>query len=76
MAQVTLNIPDAQVSRIQDALTETLGLTDQDGNPRVATVAEFKVWVKEQVQDMVAQSERRVMVMQARQNAPDVVDIT
>lgn len=76
MAQVTLDISAAHAARIQRALTELLNLTDQDGNPRVATVVEFKQWVRDQIVEMVAQSERRVMVLQARQNAPDVVDVT
>jgi hypothetical protein len=76
MAQVTLDISAAHVVRIQDALTETLGLTDMDGQPRQATVQEFKDHVIADIKQLVAASERRVIIMQARQNAPDEVDIT
>ena len=76
MAQITLDISPAHVARIQAALTELLNLTDQDGNPRQATVVEVKQWVKDQIVDMVTLSERRVMVAQARQNGPAAIDIT
>jgi hypothetical protein len=76
MASITLTFSAAHATRIQDALTEKLGLVDQDGDPRPATVAEFKAYLVNEIRQFVVDHERLVERRIIEAAAPDLVDIT
>ena len=69
MADITITIPDAQVQRVRDAFTYTLGL-DQP-----ATVADVKGYIIEDVKQLVRNAERRIAEEAAIPPA-DEVDLT
>lgn len=52
-ATVTITTTGAQDARLGPAFGAKLGLTDAQGNPRNATVAEVKAWIITELQAVV-----------------------
>jgi hypothetical protein len=76
MASITLTFSAAHATRIQDALTEILDSQDQNGDPRPATIDEFKGYLVNEIRQFVVDHERLVERRAAENAAPDFVDIT
>lgn len=74
MASITLNFSAANASRIQKALERRVNPVDGNGDPRPATLADFKEWLVEATRKTVVASE----AADAREAlaAPVDVDIT
>lgn len=53
MPTLTIDIPPAQALRIAAALGKEKSLTNEDGTPRSATMAEYRAWVIERTKQMV-----------------------
>ncbi len=75
MASVTINFSAAHATRIQDALTESMDLVDEVGDPRPATIADLKAYIGSDIRQFVRTSERRVARAAAASASTDV-DIT
>jgi hypothetical protein len=75
MPTLTINFSAEHAVRIQDALQEALALTDGNGDPRAATLADLKDYVVADLRQFVRTSEKRV-ARQAAEMAVDYVDIT
>lgn len=75
MPQLTISFTAAHAQRMQSALEESLKLTDENGDPRPATMDDLKSFVKKAVVEMVRKSERRTAAMQAASNVTNV-DLT
>ena len=75
MATLTITFSAAHATRIQDALEESMDLRDENGDPRAATMADFKDYVMRDVKQFVLTSERRVASRQAA-SAVDEIALT
>jgi hypothetical protein len=69
MAQVTINIPDAQVNRLRTVVTEQFALETP------ATAAEFKAWVSSLIRAEVWKHELHKATEVAKQSVAEL-DVT
>lgn len=59
MAQAILTFAPAIALRIATALGKTLGLTDDNGQPRAANMGEYEDWLRDVTRRMVKGQEMR-----------------
>jgi hypothetical protein len=71
MPDITISLTAAAATRLQDAFEESLNLTDEDGNPRAATLQDAKDYIVADLKQFVKNSERRVAVKAAQAGATD-----
>jgi hypothetical protein len=60
MPTISLTLSAAAANRLQDALTETLDLVDEDGDPRVADINDAKDYIVQDLKQLIRTSEKRV----------------
>ena len=72
MATVTLTFNAATATRIQEALDEMIDYTDENGDARQATEADFKNYLVAKTKQFVKTAEKRIA---ERAIAPDEVVI-
>lgn len=70
MAQLIIDIPDAQVQRVRDAFTFALGLEQP------ATVADVKNYIIEDVKQLVRSAEKRIAEQAVVDQVGPDVDLT
>jgi len=70
MAEITITLSAAHTARVAAALEESLDLVDEEGQPRAATVGDYKDYVIGKTKQFVLSSEKRV----AAKAATDPID--
>jgi hypothetical protein len=60
MPTISLTLSGAAATRLQGALEESLDLTDEDGEPRAATLADAKDYIVQDLKQLIRTSEKRV----------------
>jgi len=61
MASVTINFDAPAAARIATAFGSILELTDENGDPRTATTADYKAFVIAKTKQMVKNYERQII---------------
>ena len=75
MASITLTFSAEHEQRIRDALEETFNLVDENGDPRPAVANDLKQFLRDELQNLVRRSERRVAASQIIDSITDI-DVT
>jgi hypothetical protein len=63
MPIIEITLSQAAATRLQNALQETLNLSDEEGAPRAATMADAKEYIVSDLKQLIRTSERRVATL-------------